>query len=179
MDIGATELVTGNVIRVNKVQRIPFSGRFTLNTDQRWVSWPNNGGAYTNNWTQNLGTGAEPNSVWTVSGPFSQIGDRIKRVIWWGRCNNADVTGIDVRLNQHSGPFGAADSWNSNAETVSLNVLSEDNVQSSNHWDINEFSTDVQMTANGILVLAMRPTNVPGANRQYFINGMIEVEHVF
>jgi len=145
-------------------QIIDISGRWYLYADRRWVGFSVNYGAATENYSQSGGTGAEPNVLWYQLGPVILDGSSAKQLRIAGRCNSAQVTGIDVRLYHQTGPWSAH--WDSAVETVRTLIGGADNLDFS-EADMKRHILDMDETVvgDGYLLMMVRPVGAPTQTR--------------
>lgn len=158
------------------LQRLDVIGQFRLEPTNRWngfsASQSSNNGTFSNNG----GTGVDPNVDWRDYGYFIRAGNIIKNVVIAGRTNNTEVTEIDFRLYHQTGPWTGT--WDSNAETTRTTVISQNAVgfnlpdQKMASFNAINFTSP----SDGFLLMYARPQGTITANRYLRCNVMIEYE---
>lgn len=162
-------------------QRLNFSGRYYLYNNNRWVGTRNNWGVGTDNQNQNFGTGATPNVIWNNLGiGFLPAGAVLKRMVFYGRTNNAQVDDIEVHLSKQ-GDSLTTGGFDSNGEADNVEVLpvtalngSAPNMNDIQSWEVS--LGDHVLTKDRCIIFACRPVGNLTGTRYWYVNAYLEYE---
>lgn len=157
-------------------QAYGITGRWYMNTDNRWVTFPAAYGAATENYNQSGGTGTEPAVNWTFIGPFVRAGAVIHEVKGMLRASNVMVTGMDVRVIFQTGNL-ASGGWDTNAETSQNLLFSGNNLSfTDTNWLLCEWSCgDFVAPQDGVILVFIRPVGTVTAIQ--YLYGPLSLEY--
>lgn len=135
-------------------QWMPFSYRYYLQPDRRWIGPTSNSGSL--NASQNLGVGAEPNVDWDSKGIFVPAGTTINALTLAGSISGTDVADLDLRVYFQHGPWGSG--WTNTATTTRVVLHSADAAGVITGAGMNRLQIPLTYTtpADGYLAVAMR-----------------------
>lgn len=156
-------------------------------TNRRWVTFSRSYGPSQFQVNDNAGTGATPSIRWDHVGWFIPAGSIIKRIVFKGRSNAAEVEGLTVGVYQSSANWSDKSSTvDSNGEIDPVQIVSDFDLF--NDWLAGD-SRDMRMDFKDLedyefqqdaeLMLFFKPTTSGGVlsrTRYYYINVLIEVE---
>lgn len=171
---------TGQVTFPNTVlparQSYGITGRWYMNTNNRWATFSAIYGVAIENYNQNGGTGAEPDVNWAFTGPFVRAGAVIHEVKGMLRSSSTEVTGIDVRVIFQSGNL-ASGNWDTNGETTQNLLYSGNNLPftgtswAAMGWDCGDFTP----TQDGVVLVFIRPVGTITTVR--YLYGPLSLEY--
>lgn len=165
---------TGAVSLPNTVlparQIYPITGRWYMEPGNGWAGFSTNWGSATENYTQIYGTGAEPDPLWYVFGPFLESGAVLHSVNGMLRVNNTEVTAINIRVILGTGPFDTGD-WGAIGDVTYTTIASVNGLAlEDNHFNaINIDLGDHVVSADSVMLMFIQPVGTVTATR--FLNG--------
>ena len=164
---GVVRFVTdqNGTVAVPPVERsyIDWANRWSLFTNNRWVSFNLNRGHREASCTLNLGTGADPTLSFSQIGAVVKPGMRLTSFDVQGVTNNAQVTGIEYRLYHH---YGNATPWNSVASTTRDQIVAGSfTYGGALEHAAHNISLDYVIPEAGYVVMVLRPVGNITATR--------------
>ncbi len=166
---GQTEFPSG----VISGARIDFSGRWYANSSGEWMSFSNSQGVGSGNFNTSAGTGSEPTPHFNKFGPFVRKGTRLNRLLASFRCDNAQLTSINVRLMfQYADWSGAWDDTTLRSDLVhaadGLPILND------RYSKIDESQLGFVCPEDGFVLMYLQPANVVSGTRYVYSSICIE-----
>ncbi|MGB3409046.1 MAG: DUF2793 domain-containing protein [Jannaschia sp.] len=136
--------------------RVGISGRWTCQTDNRWVTFDRTTGPSNQTFGEACGTGAEPTLDWTQMGPVLRAGTTITGFSGLFRNATSAITGFDLRVAfQHA---GTTPPWDTNARTIRTILHSANGIALATGWTrLGVNVTPFTAPQDGFLIVYLRP----------------------
>ena len=158
-----------------RFDEIKLHGRVYCFANDRWVGPNNTSGTSEPNWNNDMGTGAEPNVEWNLTGHIIEPGTIIRRVACQYHGNNNAISALRMRLFAQSGDFSGT--WDSVGETTRTTILAEDAMPASGADHQQYFAEPMAtVSAAGYLIPVFQPTITGTTTRYLSMQIKIEVE---